>query len=177
MTDNNPTVGQLESLVRKLQAQRQEHVDAIAAIDESFASLGIDAAVPKRKRGRPIKPKARVKNGRKKAAKKAATKTKHKGWTAAQKKAHSKMMKKRWAGKKKEKKASKKTGRKKTKTKTKTKRKMTQTPALIAARKVQAQYMTRLRQLNSSDKAKVKVVVKKDGVKAAVKLANKILKG
>ena len=99
MANKNPTVGRLESLIQKLQGERQDHVDAIAAIDESFASLGLDVAVPKRKPGRPAKSKAGVKKRktakktrRKKARKKRAQKPKRKGWTAAQKRAQSKMM-------------------------------------------------------------------------------------
>ena len=41
---------------------------------------------------------------------------------------------------------------------------------------MQGQYMGRLRKLKGPDKAKVKAAAKKDGVKAAVKLADQILK-
>jgi hypothetical protein len=43
---------ELRSLVAKLQADREAHVDAIAQIDDAFAALGLHATQPK-KRGRP----------------------------------------------------------------------------------------------------------------------------
>lgn len=43
---------QLGSLIARLQSQRQEHVDAIAEIDASFARFGI-TPVQKKRRGRP----------------------------------------------------------------------------------------------------------------------------
>lgn len=46
------TTTELARLVQSLQKERQDHVDAIAAIDAAFASLGITPK-PTRKRGRP----------------------------------------------------------------------------------------------------------------------------
>jgi hypothetical protein len=42
---------ELKSLIAKLQAERQGHVNAIEQIDQAFAGLGLHAAEPK-KRGR-----------------------------------------------------------------------------------------------------------------------------
>jgi hypothetical protein len=42
---------ELRSLIAKLQAERQQHVNAIEQIDQAFAGLGLYAAEPK-KRGR-----------------------------------------------------------------------------------------------------------------------------
>ena len=64
---------QLSKLVKQLQAERQEHAAAIAAIDEGCAQLGITLGAPKRGPGRP-KAKAAAKAAPKKAAKKAAAK-------------------------------------------------------------------------------------------------------
>jgi hypothetical protein len=46
-------VAELESLVRNLHAERSKHFDAIAEIDAAFESLGLTAAKPKRRPGRP----------------------------------------------------------------------------------------------------------------------------
>jgi hypothetical protein len=43
---------QLGALIAQLQAERQEHVEALAEIDAAFANLGLTPATPKR-RGRP----------------------------------------------------------------------------------------------------------------------------
>ncbi|HNO79724.1 MAG TPA: hypothetical protein PKN33_16885 [Phycisphaerae bacterium] len=45
---------QLQSLVAQLQSERQAHVEAIAEIDDSIASLGIslDKSAPRKRRGR-----------------------------------------------------------------------------------------------------------------------------
>jgi hypothetical protein len=42
---------ELKSLIARLQAERQQHVNAIEQIDQAFAGLGLHAAQPK-KRGR-----------------------------------------------------------------------------------------------------------------------------
>lgn len=55
------------------------------------------------------------------------------------------------------------------------KRAFTTTPKVIAARKLQGQYLGRLKKLAGSDRARVKAIVKKEGVAAAVAAANKIL--
>ena len=67
-------VNELQSLVAKLQADREGHLDAIAQIDAAFDALGI--TMPKRKkRGRkPGKKKAVGTISKKKAAKKAKRK-------------------------------------------------------------------------------------------------------
>ncbi len=67
-------VNELQSLVAKLQADREGHLDAIAQIDAAFDALGI--TMPKRKkRGRkPGKKKAVGKTGKKRVAKKKAAK-------------------------------------------------------------------------------------------------------
>ena len=44
---------ELKSLIAKLQADREAHVNAIAQIDDAFAALGLHAVQPKR-RGRPV---------------------------------------------------------------------------------------------------------------------------
>ena len=76
------TAAQLTSLIAKLQAERQEHADAIAEIDATFERFGISHSAPKR-RGRPRKvatskvssqvglakhPKKRTRRGRRKFA-------------------------------------------------------------------------------------------------------------
>jgi len=50
-------------------------------------------------------------------------------------------------------------------------RKMRLTPKLLAARRVQGQYLGALRSLNQANRAKVKSVAKDKGVPAALKLA------
>jgi len=50
-------------------------------------------------------------------------------------------------------------------------KKMTVTPKVAQARKLQGQYLGALRALSASDKAKVKALAKQKGVAAAVKLA------
>ena len=57
MPNESPTAA-LGKLVKQLQKQRQEHLDAIAEIDAAFASLGMEAAG------------AGPRNGRKKAGRK-----------------------------------------------------------------------------------------------------------
>mgnify|MGYP001186252358 CR=1 FL=1 len=44
---------ELKSLIARLQADRQAHVDAIAQIDQTFSTLGIQAQVQAKRRGRP----------------------------------------------------------------------------------------------------------------------------
>jgi hypothetical protein len=63
-------INDLEVLVRKLQAERQAHLDAIADIDEAFGSLGIEP--PKRRGRRRGAKKASAKKtvGKKKVARK-----------------------------------------------------------------------------------------------------------
>ena len=81
------TADQLASVIKRLQAQRQQHVEAIAEIDEMFGAYGIKTTTRKR-RGRrrgPGRPKGSVskkkakrkvgkKRGRKKGVKKVAKK-------------------------------------------------------------------------------------------------------
>ena len=43
-------IDELQSLVKKLQIERQAHIDAISAIDETFQALGITAETKKRGR-------------------------------------------------------------------------------------------------------------------------------
>lgn len=50
-------IGSLEALVRQLHAERQGHFDAIAEIDAAFQSLGMTATAPKKRWGRPGRPK------------------------------------------------------------------------------------------------------------------------
>ena len=55
---------QLAVLIEQLQAQRQEHLEAIATIDESFAQFGLDtgpAPGGKRRPGRPKGSKSKKK--------------------------------------------------------------------------------------------------------------------
>jgi hypothetical protein len=52
---------QLAALIAKLQAQRQQHEDAIAAIDATFEQFGISAAPAKKRPGRPRKAGKRTK--------------------------------------------------------------------------------------------------------------------
>mgnify|MGYP006908260795 CR=1 FL=1 len=61
---------ELARLVQSLQKERQEHVDAITAIDDAFASLGISPK-PAGKRGRPAAAKAAPKPGRKRRRREA----------------------------------------------------------------------------------------------------------
>jgi hypothetical protein len=44
---------ELKSLIARLQADRQAHVDAIAQIDQTFSTLGIQAQPQAKRRGRP----------------------------------------------------------------------------------------------------------------------------
>ena len=64
---------QLAALIAKLQAQRQQHEDAIAQIDATFEQFGISAAPAKKRRGRPRKTTriGQASEGAKKTAKKA----------------------------------------------------------------------------------------------------------
>ena len=69
-------INDLQALIRKLQDQRQAHLDAIADIDAAFGSLGIK---PLKRRGRrrgAMKAAAGKKVGKKRAAKKAPRKFK-----------------------------------------------------------------------------------------------------
>ena len=71
-------INDLQALIRKLQDQRQAHLDAIADIDEAFGSMGIK---PPKRRGRrrgTKKATARKKAGKKKARKKARRRKKFK---------------------------------------------------------------------------------------------------
>lgn len=71
-------INDLQSLIRKLQAERQAHLDAIADIDEAFGSMGIK---PPKRRGRPRgakKATAWKKAGKKKAAGKVRRRKKFK---------------------------------------------------------------------------------------------------
>jgi hypothetical protein len=54
----------------------------------------------------------------------------------------------------------------------KPKRRFTMTPKARAARKIQGQYLGRLRKLRGADRAKVKAAARKESVGAAVKLAD-----
>ncbi len=71
-------INDLQALIRKLQAERKAHLDAIADIDEAFGSMGIK---PPKRRGRPRgakKATARKKAGKKKARKKVRRRKKFK---------------------------------------------------------------------------------------------------
>ena len=80
------TADQLASVIKRLQAQRQRHVEAIAEIDEMFGAYGIKTGRRRRRRGpgrpkgakkkakRKIHKKVAKKRGRKKVVKKAAKK-------------------------------------------------------------------------------------------------------
>ncbi len=71
-------INDLQALIKKLQAERKAHLDAIADIDEAFGSMGIK---PPKRRGRPRgakKTTARKKGGKKKAAKKVRRRKKFK---------------------------------------------------------------------------------------------------
>jgi hypothetical protein len=57
----------------------------------------------------------------------------------------------------------------------KPKRKFTMTPKAKAARKLQGQYLGRLRKLTGADRAKVKAVAKQKGVAEAVKAADRLI--
>jgi hypothetical protein len=57
----------------------------------------------------------------------------------------------------------------------KPKRKFTMTPKAKAARKLQGQYLGRLRKLTAADRAKVKAVAKEKGVAEAVKAADRLI--
>ncbi len=63
-------INDLQALIRKLQTERNVHLDAIAEIDEAFGSLGIK---PPKRRGRPrgTKKAGRKKVGKRRVAKKA----------------------------------------------------------------------------------------------------------
>ena len=61
----SPSTAALTKLVKELQDQRQEHLAAIAEIDATFDSLGIDPDKAGRRRGRK-KSARKTKNGRKK---------------------------------------------------------------------------------------------------------------
>jgi hypothetical protein len=69
------SIGQLEALVRRLQKERQTHVDAIAEIDAAFEQLGVTAPKKKRRGRKPGRPKKKAAAPR---AKKRATKKKAK---------------------------------------------------------------------------------------------------
>jgi hypothetical protein len=56
------------------------------------------------------------------------------------------------------------------------KRRFTMTPKARAARKIQGQYLGRLRKLTGANRAKVKAVAKQKGVAAAVKVADGLLR-
>lgn len=76
-------INDLQALIRKLQDQRQAHLDAIADIDNAFSSLGIK---PPKRRGRPRggkKATAGRKVGEKRVAKKARRRKKFKMSAAA----------------------------------------------------------------------------------------------
>ena len=68
------TAVQLNSLLRKLHAERNHHVEAIDEIDKIFAQFGIDpeGGAARRGPGRPRGSKGRKKAGRKKGSKKKA---------------------------------------------------------------------------------------------------------
>ncbi len=70
-------INDLQALIRRLQVQRQGHLNAIADIDAAFASLGIK---PPKRRGRPrgAKKKAAKKKGKRKVAKKVRRRKKFK---------------------------------------------------------------------------------------------------
>jgi len=75
-------INDLQTLIRKLQVEREAHVDAIADIDAAFGSLGIK---PSKRRGRPrgavktiSKPMTRQKVGKAKVAKKTRGRKKFK---------------------------------------------------------------------------------------------------
>jgi len=76
-------INDLQALIRKLQDQRQAHLDAIADIEAAFGSLGIK---PPKRRGRPRgvkKASAGRKAGKKKIAKKVRRRKKFKISAAA----------------------------------------------------------------------------------------------
>jgi CxxC motif-containing protein (DUF1111 family) len=68
------SIGQLEALVRRLQKERQTHVDAIAEIDAAFEQLGVTVPARKRRGRKPgrTKKKASATRGKKRATKKKA---------------------------------------------------------------------------------------------------------
>ena len=68
------TAAALAKLVRQLQEQRQEHLDAVAEIEDSFKELGISIAPAKRRRKKKSSKRGRPKASRKKVSKKRVTK-------------------------------------------------------------------------------------------------------
>ena len=68
------TAAALAKLVRQLQEQRQEHLDAVAEIEASFKELGISIAPAKRRRKKKSSKRGRPKASRKKVSKKRVTK-------------------------------------------------------------------------------------------------------
>ena len=67
-----PSTAQLERVIRQLQAQRQEHEDAISELDAIFAQYGIKPGQRKRRGRKPGRPKGSL--TKKKAAKKRGAK-------------------------------------------------------------------------------------------------------
>ncbi len=67
-------VNELQSLVAKLQADREGHLDAIAQIDAAFDALGITMPMRKKRGRKPGKKKAVGKISKKKTAKKTKLK-------------------------------------------------------------------------------------------------------
>lgn len=66
------TVNELSNLIETLQSERQEHVDAIAAIDQTFDQFGISPETGRRRGRRPGRPRKKV--SKKKAGKKKVSK-------------------------------------------------------------------------------------------------------
>ncbi len=87
MPRSQPTISEVEKMINELRRQRQEHTDALAEIDETFARLGIspEPAAGAEPASRPAKKKtAKKKKAAKAAAKKAAGKKKSGRVTAKQ---------------------------------------------------------------------------------------------
>ena len=77
MAKSSPAT-ELANLVRQLQAQRQEHLDAVAEIDASFEELGISIVPAKRRRKKKSSKRGRSKANRKKVSKKRVSKKRFK---------------------------------------------------------------------------------------------------
>lgn len=69
------SLNELQSIIRKLQSERQSLVEAIERIDSTFDELGIEADAPRRgRRGRPPgRPAGSYKTGRRRKRRKYAT--------------------------------------------------------------------------------------------------------
>lgn len=67
------TIASLESLFRKLNTERQGHLDDIAEIDAAFESLGMTATKPKKRKRRPGRPKKSGKRAKRRKFKTTAS--------------------------------------------------------------------------------------------------------